>query len=832
MRVKIPLRRDVFFVPQNFAFLDAGASSGVGYYIYEVQYSVNGLLALQQRATTVRLQLSRRIPNRTPPPVVSDTDNPTGLSGVDPESVVDAIRNRNQEIKDTIRANRTDFFFTYNSDWTAFVSNHKTDDLTAAAKSDTSATISYKTARSSEVGDIESFVDSNIIPPILATQAVTQANSIAVSDNLFRSLSVELLMFNRIHPAEALATKQNSIISAARKSTGVKSGFRRSHAAQNNQTAYMLESAINTFGTIIPLTYTSIPKDSVISVPNLTVETVVNVTERLEIPKSLLGNSPYYLVCDLIDDKGNLIQRETRLIEHGKNISAAFTPKVPSSIKATSAGLGRNIIEVWDDDHAYGVKLYRRVERTSSASRNSEYAFVGKIDYLDFNTKRRIVSDLCDNYNPVIYRAFPVGQDGSVGCVFTTSTTTAPSIPVGMEIPSLNKKKFASIHHEITNQGIQVTISDIPAGTIEIQLLRKDFMQDGSPELPIGKRQFLGDMRSELVVTDSGVYQDHIYEYRCQFFDRYGNVDDSSTIMTVEYAPEISSFISTVINNPKAIDGNELDVTFDIQTNFVPEPEEQIRRSLETHGLLSYFGNDITPARLQQLTAYNVVRTNLSTGEVEDFGIVTEKQFSDITLGRPKGVTQLRNGDQYRYTVTTFLRDPNTILRGRSVTARDPKFPNNPNRSYTYDPFFWKHPLALKRGTLTTDDTIQTITAKTDFTLGEVGSVVNVNISLASILPGIIEPIASKVNVINPKIIRISWRITGLATKFDHFMVMQEHLGMATRIGCCGNITSNNTFEFFDELTNDEEGELGYIIIPVYYNYSVGKSVNTNKVIV
>lgn len=833
MRVNIPLRQDVISVPQEFAFLDVERSfaGNRAFYVYQIKYSVNGLLAIKNKATIVKIQLSRRLPNRAPDPVVNDVETPTGLSGIDPYGVINSIRVRSQEVKDAIRANRNDFFFLYPSDWTAFVSNEKTDNIHSGLKTG-ATTISYKTIRSVINSDIQSLVAANNIPPILATQATLPRDNISVSDNMFRSLSEEMLFLDRIHPAEMYSEKQNSIITTQKKSTGTKTSLRKSRVVQENTGAAMLEGALNSYGTVEPLTHQSVPQNSVVSIPVIAEETMVYVTEQLEIPTNLVGTFPFYVVFDLVDSKGNLVQRETRLIEHGKNYAAAATPKSAPVIHATSAELGRNIVEVEEAGKGFAVNLYRKIEYTSTVNNDAAYTFVGKVTFQDMFNKKARVYDLCDNYNPVVYRAIPVGEDGSLGANFATATTTAPSLPVGMNVPSLNKRKFAAMSHEIIDAGVKLTIKDIPAGTIELQLLRKDFTEEGAPERPVGRKMLLDNMQSEVVMADKSVYKDRIYEYRCQFTDRFGNTDEGSTVMVVEYTPEISTFIATVINDPRGVQGTELDITFKLETNTVLGDEDQLRKALESQGLLAYFGNSVTQERLQQLVAYNVVRTNLNSGEVEDFGVVVDKNFSDVAVGRPKGVTPLRNGDTYKYTVTTLLRDPNTSLRGITIDAVDPTYPNKQNRKYTYQPYYWQHPVALKKGTLVTDETIQVITSKTDFLLGEVGSLAMVTVSLENFMPGVIEPVASKVSVSSPTTIRISWRVTGLATKFDHFIVMQEHLGMVTRIGCCHNITSNNTFEFFDELTNEETGEIGYLIIPIYYDYSIGKSINTNKVVV
>lgn len=824
MRVKIPLKNDVVVLEENIAYLDATTSNQTDYYVYKIQYAVDAVKAIKHKSLVVQLNLSRNPPNKFPAPIVNDVDNPTGLSGLEPYDVLEELRKRNQNVKDVIRSNRSDFFFQKLSDWTAFISNEKTNNIIQALRS--GGTITYKTKKSSLKNSVREFLKSNNTPPILANQTIMPSDAIPVGDNLFKTMAQEMLLINRTHPATFLANKQNSIISATQSSAGTKSKYIKH---QSTAVGAMIEGAINSYGTVDQLDYTSVPEESVVSIPVIEEEKYVMVDEVLEIPKSLLGTNIFYISFDLTDSKGNLVQRITKMVNHPKNIASLTVPKKVPVLEVVTAGVGRNIITIKDVGGAVGVRLYRKIDVTSSPNKSAEYAFIGRVEYINTgNIKARTVNDLCDNYNPVTYRAVPYGEDGINSSVFATATTTPVSLPFGLiQEPVVNKRKHVGLSHEIEKQGIRINVSDIPAGTIEIQLLKKDNLEDQSPEKPVGRNVFTGDMKTQVSILDSFVYPGHIYEYRCKLIDRYGNVVDGSTTMIVEYTPEISTFIQTTIQDMKVTQGNELDVQFNINTNFVLEQEETIRKTLENQGLLSYFGNDVSVTKLQQLVAYNVVRTNITTGEVEDFGIITTNIFSDISLGRPKGVVPLKNGDVYRYSVTTMLLDPNTSLREKLVTVQ-----TGTNRSYTYKPFFWEHPLALKTGTLTTDASIKNITAKSDFTLGEVGSIVSATISLEDVLPSVVEATATKVNVLSPKMVRVTWKVNGLATKFDHFIVLQEHLGMVTRVGCVHNLTNNNLFEFYDELVNNEEGELSYVIVPIYYDFAIGKTTNSNKLVI
>ena len=66
-----------------------------------------------------------------------------------------------------------------------------------------------------------------------------------------------------------------------------------------------------------------------------------------------------------------------------------------------------------------------------------------------------------------------------------------------------------------------------------------------------------------------------------------------------------------------------------------------------------------------------------------------------------------------------------------------------------------------------------------------------------------------------------------------HFLITMTVLGMKQVVGKTHNITESNWFQFIDLLDHKEDhGTLTYEVVPVYYDYTRGTPVSSNKVVI
>ena len=297
--------------------------------------------------------------------------------------------------------------------------------------------------------------------------------------------------------------------------------------------------------------------------------------------------------------------------------------------------------------------------------------------------------------------------------------------------------------------------------------------------------------------------------------------------LIMKYEPVTANIVETVLSKPVVVqNGSDMDVQFSIASSLIPTNLDLIKSTLQRQGLFDFYQTSVgtEKEKLQNIIAYNVKRTNVTTGEVEDFGTVSETDFSDKKFGKVQGVKVLEPGYEYRYVVTTYFRSAETTLANVTRTVQVSQ-----NVSYQLQPSKWYHPETLQNGSLVTANTLTRNHAQSVFSFGSVGNISTVNVSLANVLPSIVQTSAQK---FGKSSILVQWRIQGRVTKIDHFIVILEMLGMRTVVGKSHNISESNYFQFVDNLTDGEHGKLTYYVVPVFYDFTRGTEVATNEVFI
>ena len=336
-----------------------------------------------------------------------------------------------------------------------------------------------------------------------------------------------------------------------------------------------------------------------------------------------------------------------------------------------------------------------------------------------------------------------------------------------------------------------------------------------------------GDSNSSLEVEDKLVSKGRIYEYNTILVFPNGNEEIASNILLVEFNPSTANVLELSINEPKVLkSGDKIDVAFTITKNVIQKNGDLIKTFLLEQGLSDQYQDQLLANRefLQDLFAIKITRTNLATGELEDFGIIDSLEFSDQKFGGVKSVSPLQPGFVYSYNATAYARETETLFKtlSRTVNVRT-------NVDFSFVPSKWRHPLVLSDGTITTENSRKRNHAKSTFTFGTVVDSKEVVVSLAEVIPSIYE---GKASTFGKNKNFIQWKVQGNVNKIDHFIVILDILGIRTVVGKSHNITNSNYFQFVDELTNKECGELTYFIVPVYFDYSRGPELQTNSVII
>jgi hypothetical protein len=216
---------------------------------------------------------------------------------------------------------------------------------------------------------------------------------------------------------------------------------------------------------------------------------------------------------------------------------------------------------------------------------------------------------------------------------------------------------------------------------------------------------------------------------------------------------------------------------------------------------------------------------NLTTGQKENFGVVTDAQFIDSKFGANNSILPLRQGDRYRYEVGTLLRAPETLFDNFSKTIIDPAS----KKSYTFYPAKFFHPIALTKGNILERPAQEAHYPKDDLSFGDTGDLVTVEVSFGDEQVKLTDAKAVKYDKNH---ILLQWTLNGSSKLVENFIVILEENGMQVPIGKVHATDEKKQYEYIHTISRSDVGSYIYNIIPLLSDYSMGPSVKSNAVLV
>lgn len=841
--VNIKRQQGILFLPDDFAILDSITSDG--YYHYDIKYSADVVKAVKNGSIKVKINVSSRSSiQRVPNPLAS-------LSG---RAIVSNLLLGSAQRRDATRSFDSSFILSINSDISSKISNSKTTGLSGfsnglkvgnrgsitadtfgkfAAKTGTYA--SRKTLTLMPVSELNA---QNVAHPIHQTTSYKN-NVFSELSNTYQSKELmEDLIFNDGVDPSSIAKRTNFIASTKSQLSGLstQSSANRPHV-QFDRSLFnqdMLRASLVGSEKDSPTNQFSLPEASMVNVQIEKTTNFVDIEEELLIPVGSV-NDTFYLLFQLLDSDGNEVETIEGVVSHARNLSIASIPILPPLVTASGGGskIGENVIEIKQQDpNAVGVLIYRRILGKNTPQINAEYTLVSTERFKIADGARRFV-DSVNNYSPVLYRVVPFNQydlkGSDYGSVLVQSRTFSSTR--GSSSTSLSRRKtFVSISHTVLTTGIRLEVSNIPSSPVALQLYRRNLGNNGQNRLMVGESFFTNTNGNNASVffTDPFVTIGNIYEYSIQLIYKDGSVEFSPTNLVVGFNPASKSIINTVTTPPAIIrTGNQIDVTFDLTSTIIEGTMDLLKKALTEQDLLSFWSADIiaNKSSLQNLIAYSITRTDITTGLIESFGVIVDRNFSDSKLGARNGVSPIVEDHAYRYTINTHFRSTESSI---STFTRVVQNTVSPNLSYTLLPSKWYHPITLRDGNIVSAGSLQRNHSQSHFTFSDVADKQEVSISLVHNLPSITNGFVQKIGADK---VMLQWKVQGDIKKVDHFVIIQEVLGMRTIVGKAHNISESNTVQFIDKLNKDEHAELTYYIVPIYFDWSRGTSLKTNKVI-
>ena len=818
MKVSIKKETSIIDLPEQDAMQLIKVNPN-GHFEYLLSYAVDPRKAVQNKAILVKVFASTK-------PFTAQPTNSLIIANA--TQTIKNIQQKSSVSKDKGRAKIKDVFFTYISDISARIPNDRAAGLSGRQPQQSTNPI-LRTDRLVKLRSVSEITSTNVVLPVLENNISRALISPDVLRNatVARSVSINLQTHRAIDPAMISGARTQTIQSARSVSGGIisqPSGLMDRMSLTQTQRVSLIGNLINGNN---PTSHTQLSPSDYVNILVDAPRTTLDIKETLEIPSNLLQADEFFIILQLVNNQGIEVQTLSVSVPHSKNVANLQIPIIPPGMTILQNGLlGKNVINIKQlDPNASGVSVYRKEIKKGSPNLDAVYTFIGDIQTKLGQDFVRM-TDAVNNYAPIVYRGVAYNSAGILSSEFTSVVSRA--IKQNNNNKQERRHNFVSIVGEVVDSTISIEIRDVPPGVCLVSLFRKN-LSTYEKEFTQALRATQvtnSEMCAPIFLVDSNVQNDRIYEYQVRLLFPDGKVENATNNLIIKFEPIVTNIINTTITDQSVVrSGTDIDFTFFLGSTIILADVDLIKKTLEDQGLLGYYQDGIIEDKhkLQNLIAYNVKRTNITTGESEDFGIVSGGVFSDKASGVVKSVKALDAGSEYRYFVTTYFRKAETSLEQvtRTVTL--------PRSSYVFSPSKWLHPITLRRGGITTSGSRQKNHAQTVFSFGTVGGIISTNISLANILPSISEAHAQRLGK-NSNLIQ--WRVQGQVTKIDHFIIVLEMLGMRTVVGKAHNISESNYFQFVDSLDDNEHGKLKYYIVPIFYDFNTGTEVSTNEVVI
>lgn len=527
-----------------------------------------------------------------------------------------------------------------------------------------------------------------------------------------------------------------------------------------------------------------------------------------------------YVTFDLIaGDTGRPIDSVTKVLNVARHVQLYVTPKVPPIVGiARSEASSRINIEVRQVDRAAtGVQIFRKIVNVSSSDA-AEYALIGTYDLASSDQSLLVPVDRPVS-SPAIYRVIPVGQQSTVGFEYTNVVVRpARYTPI---------KAAALATHQV-DVGIQLELRNLPDAAVAVMFLRWNASQFQRDPLIVNSDAVLIDdtaRRAGIVTTvDGSVDRFSTYRYVARMTFNDGIYHDVGPVV-VDFVQPAPGAVDTRLTDLTVSHDTAPNVTFTMSTFTVDTDVDAIKRMLEVRGIDTFFSGDVQLQRdqLGDLIAHNVQRVDLSTGQRDDFGVITDRSFDDGALRQNQSIGPLQYGHKYRYEVLPLLRAPETMFDSFTKAVVDP----TSKRSYSYSPSKYRHPLALDRGILVSPGGARLRYAKSPMAYGAVGSIASVDVSFDDDSLQIIDASAAQFDRSTSV---VSWKVAGNVHRVDHFLVMKQVHGIRSVIGKTHSEFPYGSCQYAHVLSAADAGALSYSVVPVFNDYRVGSAANTNVI--
>lgn len=541
---------------------------------------------------------------------------------------------------------------------------------------------------------------------------------------------------------------------------------------------------------------------------------------EFEIQKTKLQNfNELIFEIEIYDENGRPTSTKEVMVNHKKQydllVFPKHAPKINSVFRDKNQKINCYISQI--DDYATNISLYYKEVNSLSG----KYYFLGKYNLLKADGEKKIEINKLLN-KKIILRAFAEFENTKKSLLFDSVVIDLSKLVNSQEF--IPKTSIENIWNYQINEDNTITI-DCSIGSYHTDIISCLFYK--RIETQDEKTLLLGPSKLEnyfFSFKDIGNRKDVNIEYSVEFIKKDGTkIPGQNTLIVFNKEIKTDILTTEILNQKNSITPTNLNVEFELSTILEKKQINLIVDIFKQQGIYDLFKDSIESTDINFSFAYRILRTNEQTGEEVDFGVFEASVFNDLVSSKKRNIRILESGYSYLYKVFTYIRTPSTLLPQLEISSI------YKTDSYTYFPYFSRHPFTLKNGTLLTANSIKEQHSESEFSFGPTSKIVYVKADFSKALPSIKNSFLLN---LNEELNLLSWSVDGNLDKIDHFIILMNQLGNKKIVAATHAISDTNSFEFINLVKEKNIGEISYSIIPVYFDYSLGQEITTNTIII
>lgn len=791
---------------------------------FEFTYSINQLQAIQKNALTVNVSvLSRKVFGQQ---LLRDAK----LGFLDTKLLINRILTQGLAAKAAIKEQGAYVVSFRSSDITAWINNEAIGQLKSGVPADEIPSLQTTNLVSKPVSELK---DANETFPLfqfmghssILPENITQLTSASIDLNQTQAIFKSILSHG-VDPSYVTQLTHRSVPAV--------SSFQGLLRPERSQelfwspisqlvNSYILGDYADPFRTLT----SQVPDSTIVQVAQTVTNDVIDIPINLVIPKTARvdggsDTSHYMVKFDLIDSKTHaIVDSVIKLLDVARHIQLFYTPRKAPVVNLGNADASPhiNLTIKQVDSSASSVQIFKKTLNRASVE-VEDYVLVGT-----YPLTKQQQSLMVQVEKPVsstsLYRVIPVGELGNRGFEYA-NVVARPTRYMPLKAVSLTAR--------VTDVGVEIEIRNFPPSATSIDVLARNLTAHDREYRNVGGISLIDDatrVSDYLSVVDTSVFEGRVYEYvaRVTYSDGISEISGNAVLEFIKATPGKVDLRITDLE--VSSDVNEPNVTFNIRSIILDKNIDIVLALLKRQDIKEFFDNDVLRERefLNGLIAHNVQRVDLTTGQREDFGVIIDEFFDDKEFRKNNSVTPLKFGRKYRYEVVTLLRAPETMFEQFVKTSVDPIT----NKTYTFSPSKFLHPIVLTQGTIVTAAGLATRFSKAPMTHGMLGTSESIEVSFDDQPARIVDPSSAR---FNRQLNILTWKLEGSIDQIDHFLIVKDVHGVRTLIGKAHSEFEFGNCQYLHPLTIRDSGELRYVIIPVFNSYKMGIPAITNSVIV